>query len=124
MAKVPAIGSIDNAHAAMQQFRELTKSMIGGARVAIDELERQQEAKGRPSLNWYDDFTALLVTIAKKARIAPTLNINRITGEPEGWLLDAARKLEVFLDKDMRSISPNARLKRLQRGLRRNLSDS
>jgi hypothetical protein len=65
LAKVPAIGSIDNARAAMQQFRELTKSMIDGARVAIDELKQQRGDKGRPSLGWYDEFTALLVTIAR-----------------------------------------------------------
>jgi hypothetical protein len=123
LAKVPAVGSMDNAHSVMQRFRELTMSMIDGARVAIDELKQQRGDKGRPSLGWYDDFTTLLVTVAKKAGTEPNLNINRITGEPEGWLFDAAQKLEAFLDKDMRSLSSSARLKRLQRSLKRNLSD-
>lgn len=121
LATVPAIGSINNAHATVQQFRELTNSMMDAARVAIDKLKQEEGNKGRPSLGWYDDFTALLVAIARKAGTDPTLNVNRITGEPEGWLFDAARKLEGFLDWDMRSMSPDACLKRLQRGLKRNL---
>ena len=79
LATVPAIGSINNAHATVQQFRELTNSMMDAARVAIDKLKQEEGNKGRPSLGWYDDFAALLVAIARKAGTDPTLNVNRIT---------------------------------------------
>jgi len=36
--------------------------------------------RGRPALDWYDDFTALLLKIADEAGIEPTLRKHRTTG--------------------------------------------
>src|SRR5258705_13695533 len=69
----------------------------------------------RPRLEWYDDFTALLVEIAAVAGVEPTLNKDRDSGAPYGWLLDAAQSLETFLDPQMRSPDEGFCFKRLER---------
>ena len=53
---------------------------------------------GRPQPDWYDEFTALLLEIAKTAGVEPRLSKDRISGARGGWLLDAAQALETFLD--------------------------
>jgi hypothetical protein len=75
--------------------------------------------RGRPALNWYDEFTALLLQIADEAGIQPTLRKDRITQVRSGWLFDAAQALESFLWPEMRSPSPEACGKRLDRSRRR-----
>ena len=67
-------------------------------------------------LDWYDIFTALLLKLAKLAKIRPKTWKKRIekTGA-RGWLFDAAQKLEFLLYPPMRSDTPEACGKRLER---------
>jgi hypothetical protein len=82
---------------------------------AASELKTRAGKDGRPRLEWYDDFTALLMEIAAAAGVEPTLNKDRDSGAPYGWLLDAARSLETFLDPHMRSPDEGSCFKRLER---------
>jgi len=70
-------------------------------------------------LDWYDDFTALLLDIANMAGVKPTLRKDRSIGARSGWLFEAAQALESFLYPEMRSPSPEACGKRLERSQRR-----
>jgi hypothetical protein len=70
---------------------------------------------GRPKLGWYDDFKTLLFEIARLGGIEPRLGKDRITEERTGWLIEAAQKLETFLDPAMRSSDVEACGKRLER---------
>jgi hypothetical protein len=74
---------------------------------------------GREALYYYDDFTRLLLDVAERAGAQPSNIKDRETGERSGWLFDAAQAFESFLDKPMRSPSPEACGKRLERSRRR-----
>ena len=87
--------------------------------VARAGLPGQPVERGRPALDWYDDFTTLLLEVAKKGDLEATLRTDRTTGARSGWLFDAARTFEMFLYPDMRSPSAEACFKRLERSLRR-----
>jgi hypothetical protein len=87
--------------------------------IAGTDLRTRSGKRGRLSLGWYDDFTALLLKIAGEAGIKPTLNKDRSGAGPRGWLFDAALMLETFLDCEMRSPSAEACAKRLERSKRR-----
>jgi hypothetical protein len=83
--------------------------------VAYADLNQKALNEGRAPLRWYDEFTALLLDIAKKAGVEPSLCKDRIRGTRTGWLFKAAQALEPFLDPFMRSPSPEACGKRLER---------
>jgi hypothetical protein len=68
---------------------------------------------------WYDEFTALLLQIAERAGLEPTLKKDKSTRVRSGWLLDAALAFETSLDRLMRSPSSEACGKRLERSLGR-----
>jgi hypothetical protein len=87
--------------------------------VAYVALPDRSTKDGRPALDWYDDFTSLLLEIADKAGVAPNMWKDRITGIRGGWLFEAARALEPFLWPEMWSPSPEACGKRLERSLER-----
>jgi len=87
--------------------------------VAYIALPDRSADRGRPAVDWYDDFTALLLELAETAGVAPSLRKDRITGVRSGWLFEAAQALEAFLWPEMRSPSPEACGKRLERGLKR-----
>jgi len=85
--------------------------------VAAADLPQAAGERGRRAHKWYDPFTELLLHIAEKAGVEPTLRKDRDTGVRSGWLLDAARAFETFLDRLMRSPSDEACGKRLERSL-------
>ena len=87
--------------------------------VACLPMVRQALNEGRAPLRWYDEFTALLLNIAEKAGVEPSLGKDRITRTRTGWLFEAAQALEAFLDPYMRSLSGEACGKRLERSRRR-----
>ena len=97
--------------------------------VAHAAVPDQPAERGRLPIDWYDEFTALLLEMADRGGVTPTLRKDRITGLRSGWLLDAAQAFEAFLDWEidgerlppylMRSPSSEARGKRLERCLKR-----
>jgi hypothetical protein len=118
MALNPAIGSADPARAMLSSFRRNADSISHICMVAAADLPSRPDKRGRKAKDWYDSFTSLLLDIAKEVGVTPTLYKDRqVEGEPlKGWLLEAARELETFLPREMRSPSDAARYKRLERG--------
>ena len=119
LALDPTIGSIDTAKTLVGNFHEQSAKIGHACLVAWADLAEEGGQKGRPALHWYDDFTSLLLDIAKKAGIKASIGRNRATRERTGWLFQAAQVLEPFLDPWMRSQSPEACGKRLERSTRR-----
>ena len=115
MALNPTIGSLDSARAMLGSFRRHADSVSHTCIVAAADLPSCPEKRGRKVKNWYDLFLKLLLGIAEKAGIRPTLYHDREGRPAAGWLLDAARELETF-PAEMRSPSDVARYKRLERG--------
>jgi len=119
LALDPAVGSLAEAQKLVSSFQRDAARIAHVALVAYTALADQSAGRGRPALGWYDDFTALLLDMAKKGGIEPTLRKDRISGARGGWLFEAAQALESFLFPHMRSQSPEACGKRLERSRRR-----
>lgn len=117
MALDPTIGSLVSARAVLDSFRRNADSISRTCLVAAADLPSRPEKRGRKAKDWYDSVLTLLLSIAEKAGINPTLYKDREAERelPAGWLLDAARELETFLPAEMRSPSDVARYKRLER---------
>ena len=119
LALNPTVDGQDNAQQLVSSFQADAERIGQACLIAYADLTRRAPNEGRSPLLWYDKFTALLLRIAKKAGIEPTLNKDRIDRARGGWLFDAARALEPFLDPYMRSPSAEACGKRLERSRKR-----
>jgi hypothetical protein len=115
LARDRSIGSLEAAQKLITSFREDAARIAHLSLVAAAEITNLRSSKGRPRLDWYDDFTAVLLDLAKKADITPDLRKDRINGVQSGWLLDAALALEPFLFPGMGSDTLAACFKRLER---------
>ncbi len=119
LALDPAVGSLTKAHELISAFHREAAWIGHVCMVAYADLANEAGQGGRPALEWYDGFTALLLEIADKAGVAPTQRKDRSSGARSGWLFEAAQALESFLDPWMRSPSAEACGKRLERSRRR-----
>jgi hypothetical protein len=119
LALDPTVGSSDRAHEIINAFRQEAARIAHICMIAHADLSIEAGKDGRRALDWYDDFTRLLLEIAERSGIEPTLGKDRITRIRSGWLLDAAQALETFLYPHMRSPSVEACGKRLERGRNR-----
>jgi len=109
----PTIGSL--ASDKLTSFGRDADSISHACLIAAFDLPSGPEKRGRRAIDWYHSFAALLLSIAKDAGIRPTLYKDREAESPKGWLLDAARELELFLPTELHSPSDVARYKRLER---------
>lgn len=115
LALDPTVGSIVKADDLITALQRDTAKLAHACLVAASDLATQSGAPGRTRLGWHDAFTELLLKIAKAAGVVPTLGKDRIRGERTGWLFLAAQDLESFLWPEMRSPTPEASWKRLER---------
>jgi hypothetical protein len=115
----PTIGSLNKAKDLLASLQAQAAQVGHASLIAHADLSTQSGKPGRPRLDWYDDFTSLLLDLAAKGHIAPRMQKDRITAERSGWLIEAARALETFLYPGMRSQSAEACGKRLERSKRR-----
>jgi hypothetical protein len=116
LALDPEVGSRRQADDLIASFRGQAAKVAHACLVAARDLKQTVVGEsGRPRAEWHDQFTALLLEIAEKAGVEPRLSKDRISGARAGWLLDAARALEMFLDPQMRSPGAEACGKRLER---------
>ena len=124
LAKNPDVGSIVAGNHRIATFlknpTQTDAAILATACIdAADDLRAQVGRSGRPKLDWYDDFTKLLLEIADKANIKPTFWKDRTTDERRGWLFETAQCLESFLHQDMRSPDGEACGKRLETSQKR-----
>jgi hypothetical protein len=114
----PTIG-VQSGQGLLRSFCEEADRVAHVCLVAVADLPQAPGERGRRAHIWYDAFTVLLLQIAEKGGLKPTLRKDRVTRVRSGWLLDAAQALEPFLDPLMRSPSSEACGKRLERSLSR-----
>jgi hypothetical protein len=115
LALDPSVGSLIKAQELISSFQHDAARIAHVCMVALVDLPDRPGERGRRALDWYDGFAALLLSIAEKGGVEPTLRKDRITGARGGWLFEAARALESFLYPQMRSPTPEACAKRLER---------
>jgi hypothetical protein len=111
----PTVGSVAAGHEISGTFRKEAERIGHACMAAYAELTQKDDREDHKRLRLYDDFTALLLEIAQKGGVSPSVGKDRITGVRTGWLFKAAQALELFLDPVMRSPSPEACGKRLER---------
>jgi hypothetical protein len=111
--------TISDAQQLISTFQKDAGRVGHACLVAYADLTRPAPNDGRSPLLWYDEFTALLLRVAAKAGIEAALYKDRIDQTRGGWLFDAAQAIEAFLDPFMRSPSPEACGKRLERSRKR-----
>jgi hypothetical protein len=97
------VGSRGEARKLIDRFRRDATTLAQACLVSEQELKQVVGKHGRPRSDWYDDFTALLLEIAKTGGVKPSLGKDRVSGERVGWLMDAAEAPETFLEPHMRS---------------------
>lgn len=119
LASEPNIGNIEARHAYLSDFCERADTIASACRAAASTLQAKKGKGGKSRYAWYDEFTAVLVELCKQNKIEPTVGIDRITGEPVGGLSAVASAFECLLLPRMRSRTPSAMVKRLQRSLER-----
>jgi hypothetical protein len=120
LALEPGVKSLNEAQELLSSFRQQAARIAHVCMVARADLpDDGPKVRGRRALAWYDDFTALLLDMANKSGIQPTLRKDRNSGVRSGWLIEAAQALESFLWPEMRSPSAEACFKRLERSRRR-----
>jgi hypothetical protein len=119
LASDPNIGSAAAGHAYLSDFCGRAETLASACRAAASTLQSKKGKGGKSRYYWYDEFTAVLVEISKQNKIEPTVGIDRITGEPVGGLSAVASAFECLLLPSMRSRTPSAMVKRLQRSLER-----
>jgi hypothetical protein len=119
LASDPKIGSIEAAHSYLSDFCERADTITSACRAAANTLQSKKGKAGKGRYDWYDEFTAVLVEICKQNKIEPTVGIDSISGKPVGGLPVLASAFERLLLPSMRSPTPSAMVKRLQRSLER-----
>jgi hypothetical protein len=115
LALDPEVGSREQAVKFLSSFQRNAVKISHAGLIATAGLKMQVGKSGRRQLDWHDDFTELLLKIAKRAGINPRLWKDRIESDWHGWLLQAARQLETFFPPAMRAHSAEAAGKRLER---------
>jgi hypothetical protein len=118
LAADPQVRSLRRADELISSKRDhamLAKACL----LAANNLKTLVGNSGRPQADWHDDFTALLLDIAKATGTKPNLWKNQRTDQRGGWLFEAARKLEPFLNPDMLTGTEEATGKRLDRSKQR-----
>ena len=119
LAQDPAVGSSEEAERVMARFLDDASKIAQLCHRAGADLTSASGPSGRPNIAWYDEFTRLVVDLARHAGEKTTISTDRVSGERRGWILTVAEELEGFLPKPMRSPSPEARAKRLERSKRK-----
>ena len=119
LALDPTVGSRGKAEELLSAFQRNAARIAHVCLVSHADLPHLTEQRGRRPLDWYDNFTALLLDIAENGAVEPTLRKDRVSGARSGWLFDAAQALETFLYPQMRSPSAEACGSRLDRSKRR-----
>jgi hypothetical protein len=114
----PEVGSLQKADELISSQEDPAK-LTEACLIAARNLKNQVGKSGRPPFDWYDDFTAMLLQIAREAGVEPRLWKDRIEGDRAGWLFEAAWRLESFLNPDMVKGGKEACGTRLDRSKRR-----
>jgi hypothetical protein len=123
LSLTPLIGDLPRADERLASFQLQCSEMSEVFWIAFKLLKEKRDKSGRKKLSWYDDFTAFLLKLAKLANVEPNLNKDRISGARGGWVFNAAQALEPLLYPLMRSETPEACGKRLERSLKRLQAD-
>lgn len=119
LSQNPTIGSAGAAQSILSEFCDRARTIALACRAAAIQLGSTKGKSGNPRLDWYDEFTAVVVQICQQNNISPTLGIDRTSGEAKSRFAEVAVEFERLLLPKMRSPTMQAMARRLQRSLKR-----
>jgi hypothetical protein len=114
-----SLEDVTAAYAYLADFADRATAVAFGGREAAKRLTKIRGMGGGSPYLWYDDFAAVLLDLCKSNKIEPRAEIDRSSGELVGGLAKLASAFERLLLPPMRSPTPEAMVKRLQRSLSR-----
>jgi hypothetical protein len=117
LRKNPEINN--NADSFLNDCCERMNAIVQACVVAEKVVKSIKIKGGRKPIDWYDDFTRILASIARKNKIPATIVVDRDSGKAKGPFLDLAAGFELLLYPLMRSPTREAMAKRLARSLKR-----
>src|SRR5262245_41876497 len=119
LSEIHSVSSRGSAYDYLKDFGDRALLIASACRAAAEKLQLAKGIGGRPLQHWHDEFTAILLDSCERNRIEPTARLDRISGEAIGGLYKVAVAFERLLLPKMRSRTPQALVKRLQRSLKR-----
>lgn len=119
LSQSPTISSIEAAHNYLSEFRERAGMIAHAAQIVAIQLRSVKGKSGRPSNDWYDGFVQAIADVCAKNEIAVKPVNSRGMDEPTGRFFEVAQGFERLLLPQMRSRTPHALAKRLNRSLNR-----
>ena len=102
----------------LKDFCDRADTISHACVVAAADLRTIKGKAGNKPLTWFNEFTRVLVDIARRHSIPATIINSRGNGEPEGPFFELATAFEQLLYPKMRSPSHHARAKRISRALK------
>jgi hypothetical protein len=117
LAKDPLIRN--EANEFLNDFCTRLNSVSRACLVAARDLTSIKRKRGQKPIDWYDDFTRVLIFIAGLNKIRTTIETDRGNGKPKGRFLSLAAGFERLIYPEMRSPSNWAMAKRLSNSLGR-----
>jgi len=120
LSKNPEVGSAEEAHKFLADFRSRAGTVAHGAWLANWLLSTfPKQPHGRVRQDWHDDFTCAVVRVCELNNVPPKIVTDRVTREPKSRFFEAAMALERLLHPWMRAPSPPALAQRLERSKKR-----
>jgi hypothetical protein len=103
----------------LRDFCDRLNTVSQACLVAAKNVKLTKRKSGQKPLDWYDEFTRIVMLIARKNNIRTTFLTDRDSNKKSGRFLDLAEGFENLLYPTMRSPSRGALAKRLSRSLAR-----
>jgi len=118
-ALISTVGE-DRAYDMVHEYRGHASEIAAACRKAVDDLGSIHGGEGgQPAIDWFGGFVAVLLFVAARDGIRPTVSFDWQKGKSRGRFLDLAAGFEKLLHLSMRSETKDALAQRLKRSLRR-----
>jgi hypothetical protein len=118
-ALVSMVGE-NRAYDMIDEYRGHASEIAAACRKAADDLGSIHGGEGgQPGIDWFGGFVAVLLFVAARDGIPPTVSFDWRKGKSRGRFLHLAAGFEQLLHLSMRSKTKDALAQRLKRSLRR-----
>jgi hypothetical protein len=109
----------DRAYDMVHDYRDHASEIAAACRKAADDLGSIRGIGGNPPIDWFDEFVTVLLFVAARDEIQPTVSFDWRIGKSRGRFLDLVAGFEQLLHFSMRSETKDALAQRLKRSLKR-----
>ncbi len=120
LAQAPDIGSSERAHEYLEDLRDRCTTLAHACDIAAVHTQSLHGGKGgAPKLDWYDEFTRLVMELCERLDLSTRLGRHREKQTPDGQFYRMAEVMEKLLPLKLRSNTAETRYDRLEKSLKR-----